>query len=213
MTHEYGTTGVSKYGLVDCHHCDKKNIKIEIMGNHLLKCHTSELVKNFQAYSKIPNYEKPLVNTTDKTYSFCFACKKYYKTNADGVPSKCAIKHMNTCPMVVQIAALKNFLISSLKEPLSEEEDVITLPKEPKSPKNIIINPHECPVHSAEIAQLRAEIQKIKNDLLEFMKHNSPPPLLIQELPEACGDCKEWGSAYSNKENEIADLREKLGLN
>lgn len=210
MTHQYGTTGTAKYGVTDCNYCSKKGIRIESMGSHLYKCHRADLIKNFQAYIKIPNWNQPLVNTTNKSYTFCFCCNKYYLTVAKGAPSKAAFKHAEKCTIPMQIAALKELMHEP--QPLDSDEDVITLPNQPKSPKNIIINPHECPEHSAQIAELRAEIQKMKNDILEFMKNHTAPRVLVNEIQESCTECKEWSTAYCDKANEIADLKEKLGL-
>ena len=202
----YGTVS-GKYGRVNCDYCDGKAIKREHMGNHLYKFHKDKLKENFDAYLNMPNWNQPFVNTKTKLYTFCFVCHQCHSTTGN-LPSKPAIKHMTgKCCYENQYNRLK-----ALFEDDKSPADVITIPVVvTPTYKTHISNHDECPIHAEEISNLKKEIAKIKNEMIEFIKNYSPK-LTIKEIPEACGDCKEWGDAFSDKVNEVNELKEKLGI-
>lgn len=205
----YGS-GTGKYGLTDCKYCDKKDIKREIIGNHLYKCHKDKLKENFGAYLNMPPTNQPLVAIHSKIYTFCFACNLCHNTTANNKPSMPAINHMKCkCSYEEQMAGLKSLFEDDKKDDKSPD-DVITIPVvvTPTYKTHISNNPDNS-IYEEKLSIIMAEMAKLKEEIAELRKSKN---VIVQEIPEACGDCKEWGDAFSDKLNEVNELKEKLGI-
>lgn len=200
---EYGSAN-GRYGRTDCSYCDGKDIKRDNMGNHLMKFHKDKLNENFSAYINMPNWNQPFVNVHSKTYSLCFVCGVCHGTTCKSA-SKPAIKHMTgKCSYENQYKKLKEFCESK------SSNVIVPVIVAPTQETHTGIQ-DVCPTHAEEISNLKAEIAKIKEEIINFMKNNIP--VLPHEIPEVCTDCKEWGDAYSDKTKEVDELKEKLGIN
>lgn len=198
----YGSSN-GRYGRVDCAYCDSKDIKREHIGNHLYKCHKDKLRENFASYLNTPDWNQPFVNTTNKTYSYCFVCHQCHSTT-NGSASKPAIKHMTgNCSYENQYNQLKVLFGNS-------SPDIITIPV-PVTPtyKTHISNNADNSIYEEKLSLIMAEMAELKKQISELRK----PANIVQEISEVCTDCKEWGDAFSDKIKEVDELKEKLGIN
>lgn len=197
---EYGSTA-GKYGRNDCEYCDGKNIKREHMGAHLFKFHKDKLKENFAAYLKMPNWNQPFIDTSRKLYTFCFVCHKCHSTSCS-MASKPAIKHMEgKCSFENQYFKLKEFCEDT--KPVEQSPDIIIIPVSDTPTYKTHISNNECSIHAAEIATLKKEIAKIKDEMINFFKDNYPK-ISINEIPPVCTDCVDWRVAYNKLEDTLS---------
>jgi hypothetical protein len=201
-------TEYNRYGYVDCSYCDGKDIKRDNIGKHLMKFHKDKLKDNFTAYLNNPNWNQPFVNTNNKLYTFCFVCNLCHLT-ASNKPSKPAIKHMTgNCSYENQYNQLKLFLEDKKPEELSSP-DIISIPIiVTPTYKTHISNNSDNSIYEKQYSNIMAEIAKLKQEIIELRT----PTMLIREIPEVCTDCKEWGEAFSNKAQELDELKVKLNI-
>lgn len=145
----------NRYGHINCPYCDKTNIKSEILGKHLFKCHKSNLIENFGDYINMEYYTEPLINLDDKSYTFCFGCHVTHNASKK-LPSKPAIKHQQVCSHELQLQNLKSLCAT----------------------QSINTNNNE---HSNKIAELKSEMSALRQELYTYMKNNEPVVLNVSE--------------------------------